>query len=66
MPSTIRPQLMSMSSVICSYISVLVASLMDGVGRHPKTDPRPVVKHTTVAPPATIPVTETGRTQGCP
>src|SRR4029079_4367858 len=37
---------------------------IDGVGRHPNTDPRPVVKHTTVAPPATIPVTETGSYPG--
>jgi hypothetical protein len=52
-PSVIRPQLMSMSSAIRRYMAVLVASLIEGVGAHPNTDPRPVVKQTTVAPPAT-------------
>src|SRR5665811_1137691 len=48
-PSTIRPQLMSMSSAIRWYICVLVASLIDGVGRHPNTDPRPCLLYTSDA-----------------
>jgi hypothetical protein len=39
---------------------VLVAILMLGTGAQPNAEPRPVVKHTTFAPPATMPVTETG------
>jgi hypothetical protein len=49
-----------MSSDMRRYVSVLVLTLIDGVGLHPSTDPRPVVNTTTVEPPATMPVTETG------
>ena len=48
---------MSMSSIIRSYIGVLVATLIDGTGLQPKQLPRPVVNTTTLAPPATRPVT---------
>ena len=51
---------MSMSSIIRSYIGVLVASLMHGVGLSPSTLPRPVVKTSTFAPPATRPVVQGG------
>lgn len=50
-PLTMRPALRSMSSTIRENISVLEAILINGVGLPPKTDPRPVVKHTTVAHP---------------
>src|SRR3546814_7557707 len=40
------PQLMSMSSAMRLYMAVLVASLMDGEGLKPNTEPRPVVKQT--------------------
>src|SRR5205814_3569339 len=63
-PSTTRPQLTSMSDAMRWYISEFVASLRQGAGRLPNTDPRPVVKHTTVAPPATMPVTDTGSYPG--
>src|SRR5690349_13640172 len=59
-PVTTVPQLMSMSSSIRWYIGVLVASLMEGVGLQPKTLPRPVVKQSRLAPPATWPVAPTG------
>ena len=36
------------------------ASFSDGVGLKPSTEPRPVVKAIRFAPPATMPVTETG------
>ena len=55
---------MSMSSSICRYTSEFVASLMEGTGRHPKTEPRPVVNTTMLAPPATRPVTDTGSWPG--
>ena len=54
------PQLTSMSSVMRSYSGVLVASLIDGEGTQPKTEPRPVVKQIMLAPPATWPVADTG------
>ena len=41
-------------------MGVFVASLMDGAGLQPNTLPRPVVKHTRLAPPATWPVADTG------
>jgi hypothetical protein len=41
-------------------VAVLVQSLRLGTGFAPKTEPRPVVKAMMFAPPATIPVTETG------
>jgi hypothetical protein len=41
----------------------LVASLMDGTGLQPKTEPRPVVKQMRLQPPATRPVIETGSWQ---
>src|SRR5262249_15961106 len=63
-PSRITPQLMSMSSSMCRYIRLLVASLMDGTGLQPKTEPRPVVKQMTLQPPATRPVIETGSCPG--
>src|SRR5215212_1834844 len=37
---------------------------MEGAGLQPKTLPRPVVKHTTFAPPATCPVAATGSKPG--
>ena len=43
----------SMSSLIRSYIGVLVAALMQGVGFRPRTLPRPVVKTKTFDPPGT-------------
>src|SRR5262247_2557143 len=63
-PSRITPQLMSMSSSMWRYIRELVASLMDGTGLLPKTDPRPVVKQMTLQPPATRPVIDTGSWPG--
>ncbi len=41
---------MSMSSAMRWYMSVLVASLIDGAGLKPKAEPRPVVKQTRLAP----------------
>ena len=41
-----------------------MATLIDGVGLHPKQLPRPVVNTTTFAPPATIPVTLGGSKPG--
>ena len=58
------PALMSMSSIMRSYIGVFEAILILGVGLHPKQLPRPVVKTTTFAPPATSPVTEIGSKPG--
>ena len=49
-PSTIRPQLMSISPAIRSNIVVFVANFKHGVGLHPKTEPRPVVKQAMLAP----------------
>src|SRR2546426_5745442 len=62
-PSRITPQLMSMSSSMWRYMSELVASLIEGTGLQPKTEPRPVVKQMRLQPPATRPVidTEIGR-----
>src|SRR6185503_3981899 len=57
-PSRISPQLMSMSSSIRWYMGVFVASLIEGDGLHPYTEPGPVVKQTRLAPPATWPVAE--------
>ena len=45
---------------MCSYICELVAILMQGAGLKPETEPRPVVKQTTLQPPATSPVIEHG------
>ena len=59
-PSRMVPQLTSMSSSMRLYIGVLVASLMEGAGLQPNTLPRPVVKQTRLAPPATWPVAATG------
>src|SRR4028118_1474668 len=59
-PDRMPPQFTSMSSRIRSYIGVLVASLMEGGGLQPKTLPRPVVKQSRLAPPATWPVAPTG------
>src|SRR5437879_13629550 len=59
-PSRMTPQLMSMSSAMCRYMSELVASLLDGTGLQPNTEPRPVVKQMMLAPPATRPVIDTG------
>src|SRR5260370_31705676 len=59
-PSRIVPQLTSMSSSIRLYIAVLVASLLEGAALQPNTLPRPVVKQTRLAPPATCPVAATG------
>ena len=41
---TTFPALTSISSFICSYISVLVAIFIDGEGFEPKAEPLPVVK----------------------
>ena len=49
-----------MSSLIRAYISLLVASLMQGTGLYPETLPRPVVKTMRFAPEAIWPVTEQG------
>ena len=49
-----------MLGVMRRYISVLVASLIEGVGLQPNAEPRPVVKHMTLQPPATWPVAPTG------
>ena len=54
------PQLISMSPSIRWYMGVLLASLSTGEGTPPKQEPRPVVKATMVAPPATWPVVATG------
>src|SRR5437879_373086 len=62
-PSRITPQLMSMSSDMCRYMRLLVASLIEGTGLQPKTEPRPVVKQIMFQPPATRPVIDTG---SCP
>src|SRR4030095_6310468 len=59
-PSRITPQLMSMSSDMWRYIRLLVASLIDGTGLQPNTEPRPVVKQIMLQPPATRPVIDTG------
>ena len=45
-------------------IAELVASLIDGAGLQPNTLPRPVVKQTRLAPPATCPVAATGQVAG--
>src|SRR5687768_5834926 len=58
------PQLMSMSSSMWRYMSEFVASLMDGTGLQPNTDPRPVVKQMMLQPPATRPVMDTGSWPG--
>src|ERR1700709_1550948 len=63
-PSRMVPQLTSMSSSIRLNIGELVASLIDGAGLQPNTLPRPVVKHTRLAPPATCPVAATGSYPG--
>src|SRR3989440_10140566 len=55
---------MSMSSAMCRYMRELVASLMDGTGLQPKTEPRPVVKQIRLQPPATRPVIDTGSWPG--
>ena len=41
-----------------------VASLIEGTGLQPKTEPRPVVKQMTLQPPATRPVIDTGSWPG--
>ena len=51
---------MSMSSSMWRYMRLLVASLMDGTGLQPNTEPRPVVKQMMLQPPATSPVIDTG------
>ncbi len=43
---------------------MLVASLIEGDGLQPNTLPRPVVKQTRLAPPATCPVAATGSKPG--
>ena len=53
-----------MSPIMRSYIAVLVASLIDGVGLQPKAEPRPVVKVSRFAPEATCPVAEHGSRPG--
>ena len=49
-----------MSSSMRRYISVLVASLIEGAGLKPKHEPRPVVKQIRLPPEATWPVAEAG------
>src|SRR4051794_22088575 len=63
-PSRMVPQLMSMSSSMRWKRGVLVAILIDGEGLQPNTLPRPVVKQTRFAPPATCPVAATGSKPG--
>src|ERR1700710_429152 len=63
-PSRMVPQLTSMSSSIRLNIAELVASLIEGAGLQPNTLPRPVVKQTRLAPPATCPVAATGSYPG--
>src|SRR5262249_13088552 len=63
-PARITPASTSMSSVMCRYSGVFVATLIDGTGLQPKTEPRPVVNTSTFAPPATIPVMLTGSYPG--
>src|SRR5713226_6978542 len=63
-PSTMVPQLMSISSDMRLYREVFDAILREGVGLQPKTDPLPVVKQMTLAPLATCPVAETGSKPG--
>src|SRR5215470_5986425 len=63
-PSRMTPQLMSMSSCMWRYMSEFVASLMDGTGLQPNTEPRPVVKQMRLQPPATRPVIDTGSWPG--
>ena len=55
---------MSMSSSMCRYMRLLVASLMEGTGLQPNTEPRPVVKQIMLQPPATSPVIDTGSCPG--
>src|SRR4051794_23375144 len=55
---------MSISSCSRRYIGELVAILIDGDGLQPNMLPRPVVKQTTLAPPATCPVADTGSYPG--
>ena len=65
-PSMMPPQLMSMSSC-CRFQSVVsVASLREGVDMKPNAEPLPVVNQIRLAPPATWPVTVTGRSPECP
>ena len=59
-PSTISPQLMSISSSCFFHRAVLVDSFREGEGAHPYAEPRPVVKQMMLAPPATWPVALTG------
>src|SRR6266851_3545645 len=63
-PSRITPQLMSISSDMCRYMRLLVASLIEGTGLQPNTEPRPVVKQIMLQPPATSPVMDTGSCPG--
>src|SRR4026208_71597 len=58
-PSRITPQLIFMSSDRWRYIKLLVASLIDGTGLQPNTEPRPVVKQIMLQPPATRPGSDT-------
>ena len=60
LPSTISPQLRSMSSSCRTHSAVFVDSLSDGAGAQPYADPRPVVNTIMLAPPATCPVADTG------
>src|ERR1051325_5130717 len=53
-----------MSSSMWRDISELVASLIEGTGLQPNTEPRPVVKQMTLQPPATSPVIDTGSWPG--
>ena len=53
-----------MSSSMCRYMRELVASLIEGTGLQPNTEPRPVVKQITLQPPATSPVIDTGSWPG--
>src|SRR5262245_33817336 len=53
-----------MSSSMCRYMREFVASLIEGTGLQPNTEPRPVVKQITLHPPATSPVIETGSWPG--
>src|SRR5262249_6829980 len=59
-PSSTWPAFTSMSGSWLRYSTELLAILIDGAGLKPNADPLPVVKTTTLQPPATCPVTETG------
>src|SRR5262245_15741075 len=60
LPSTMAPALMSMLSSITAAICEFDAILMTGTTGEPMPEPRPVVNTIIFAPPAAMPVSETG------